>query len=249
MGGRQEAVEAIRIFIIPLQRRMSLMTPSKRLGLPGDNTLIRVHGEVSNCQNVQVYQLHSGPQEAPPGIRSAVRFASSGTVDQLVVLSADFMPDGEIVRTKNSTLWLAPNMARSESAFAANWRRRAQQLQKEAHVFYFVLRHRRSRWYARMVAGCAAGYVLSPIQLIPNFIPVIGTLDDFVVLFVAVKLLRRITPADVLAECRQLVEAAEMHRKERIGKKASVLTPIAIATVWILAAITASALLAAYIYH
>ena len=159
------------------------------------------------------------------------------------------MVDGEIVRSKNSTLWLAPNMAQSESALAANWRRRAQRLQKEAHVFYFVLKHRRSRWYARMVAACAAGYVLSPIQLIPNFIPVIGTLDDLVILFVAVKLLRKITPADVLAECRQLADVAETRRKEENGWKASVLSPIVVATVWILAAITASALMAAYIYH
>ena len=159
------------------------------------------------------------------------------------------MTDGEVARTKNSTLWLAPKMARSESVFAANWRRRAQRLQKEAHVFYFVLKHRRSRWYARMVAAFAAGYVLSPIQLIPNFIPVIGTLDDFVVLVVAVKLLRKLTPADVLTECRQLAEDAETRRQEEIGWKASILTPIVIASVWILAAITASALTAAYIYE
>jgi uncharacterized membrane protein YkvA (DUF1232 family) len=201
-----------------------------------------------NCQNVQVYQLRSDPQ-ARRGSTPAVRFASSGSLDRIVPLSADITEDGDVVRTKNSTLWLAPKMTRSESAFAANWRRRAQQLQKEAHVFYFVVKHRRSRWYARMVAACAAGYVLSPIQLIPNFIPVIGTLDDFVVLFVAVKLLQKLTPADVLAECRQLADAAETRRKENIGWRASVLAPIVVAAVWVLAAITATALMAAYIYH
>ena len=159
------------------------------------------------------------------------------------------MADGYFVRTRNSTLWLAPKMARSESAFAANWKRRAQQLQKEAHVFYFVVKHRRSRWYARVIAACAAGYVLSPIQLIPNFIPVIGTLDDFVVLFVAVKLLQKLTPADVLIECRQLADAAETRRLEEIGWKASLFAPIVVVAVWILAAITVSALMAAYIYE
>jgi len=101
---------------------------------------------------------------------------------------------------KNSSLSLATEMVRSEPAFAVRWKRRAQQLQKEAHVFYFVFKHPRTRWYARLVAACAAGYVFSPIQLIPNFIPVIGCLDDVLVLVVGAKLLQKITPVDVLAE-------------------------------------------------
>jgi uncharacterized membrane protein YkvA (DUF1232 family) len=157
--------------------------------------------------------------------------------------------DGECVRTQSSSVSLTPNMVRSEPAFTANWRLRAQRLQKEAHVLYFVFKHRRTRWYARLVAACAAGYVLSPIQLIPNFIPVIGTLDDFVVLFVAVKLLRRVTPADVLNECRELADTAETLRIEENRWTASGVAPIVIATAWILAAITASALMAAYIFH
>ncbi len=90
-------------------------------------------------------------------------------------------------------------MVRPEPAFAGNWRRRAQRLQKEAHVFYFVFKHPRTRWYARLLAVCTAGYLLSPVQLIPSFIPVIGFLDDFAVLFLGAKLLTRITPPDVLA--------------------------------------------------
>ena len=156
---------------------------------------------------------------------------------------------GDTVQTKSSTLCLASNMVRSEPAFAVRWRLRVQRLQKEVHVFYFVVKHPRTRWYARLVAACTAGYVLSPIQLIPNFIPVIGTLDDFVVLFVGVKLLQRITPADVLAECHELADAAETRRNEKMTWAASAIAPIVIATVWILAAITASALMAAYIYH
>lgn len=129
------------------------------------------------------------------------------------------------------------------------WKRQAQRLQKEAHVFYFVFKHPRTRWYARLVAACAAGYVFSPIQLIPNFIPVIGTLDDVVVLVVGIKLLQRLTPADVLAECRELADAAEMRRKEEMSWVRSVAAPIAIITVWFLAAIVASALMAAYVYR
>jgi uncharacterized membrane protein YkvA (DUF1232 family) len=144
-------------------------------------------------------------------------------------------------------LSLAPNMVRSESAFAASWKQRAQRLQKEAHVLYFVVKHPRTRWYARLVAACCAGYLLSPVQLIPNFIPVIGCLDDVLVVFVGVKLLRRITPPDVLAECRELADAAEMRRNEEIRSTAAVVASVVIVAVWLLAAVTASALMAAYI--
>jgi uncharacterized membrane protein YkvA (DUF1232 family) len=140
-------------------------------------------------------------------------------------------------------------MVRSESAFVVSWKQRAQRLQKEAHVFYFVVKHPRTRWYARLVAACTAGYLLSPIQLIPNFIPVIGCLDDVLVVFVGVKLLRRFTPPDVLTECRELADAAEMRRNEEIRSTAAVVVSVVIVTVWLLAAVTASALMAAYIRH
>jgi uncharacterized membrane protein YkvA (DUF1232 family) len=144
---------------------------------------------------------------------------------------------------------LRSNMVRSQPSFAARLKQRGQQLQKEAHVFYFVFKHPRTRWCARLIAACSAGYVFSPVQLIPNFIPVIGCLDDVVVLLVGAKLLQKVTPADVLAECRELADVAEARRKEEVRWVASVAAPVAIVTVWFLAAITASALLAAYIYR
>jgi uncharacterized membrane protein YkvA (DUF1232 family) len=54
---------------------------------------------------------------------------------------------------------------------------------------------------SKLVAACALGYILSPIQLIPTFIPVIGHLDDLFVLWLGTKLLQRFTPTGVLAEC------------------------------------------------
>jgi uncharacterized membrane protein YkvA (DUF1232 family) len=105
-------------------------------------------------------------------------------------------------------------------------------------------------WYARMVAACTAAYLFSPVQLIPNWIPVIGSLDDVLVLYLGAKLLQRITPADVLSECRELADAAGKRRKEEaIRGTSSVAAPIVIATVWILGAVVASALMAAYMYR
>jgi len=141
----------------------------------------------------------------------------------------------------------APERVRPEPAFATKWREQAQRLHKEAHVFYFVLKHPRTRWYARLVAACTAGYLLSPIQLIPNFIPVIGCLDDVLVVLLGVKLLKKITPADVLTECRGLADAAEMRRKEEIRSTAAIVASVVIAMVWLFAAVAASALMASYL--
>jgi len=157
--------------------------------------------------------------------------------------------DGDTARLKRPSLYLTSNMERSQSVFMASWRQRTQRLQKEAHVFYFLFKHPGTPWYAKSVAALAAGYVLSPIQLIPNFIPVIGSVDDLVVLFVGIKLLQKITPVEVLSQCRQRADAAEIVRIEEHRWMASPVAPIVIATVWVLAAITASALMAAYIYH
>ncbi len=99
---------------------------------------------------------------------------------------------------------------------AARWSQQAQRLRTEALVFYFAFRHPRVRWYARLVAVSTAIYLLSPVQLIPSYIPVIGFLDDFLVLFLGVKLLRRIVPREVLAECVRRAEAVEAQRKEKI---------------------------------
>lgn len=124
-----------------------------------------------------------------------------------------------------------------------------QRLQREAHVFYLIFKHPRTPWYARVVAACIAGYVFSPIQVIPNFIPVIGSLDDILVLYVGSMVLQKITPADVLVECRELADAAQMRRKAKTTGAASVVVPVVVVTVWILAAITVSALMATYIYR
>ncbi len=130
---------------------------------------------------------------------------------------------------------------------AMTWRQQARLLQKKAHVFYFVSKHPDTPWYAKLVAACTAGYLFSPVQIIPNYIPVIGMLDDVLIVFLGVKLIQRITPAHVLTECRQLADAAEARRNEKIRSTAAVITSVVIATLWFLAAVIASVLMAKYI--
>jgi uncharacterized membrane protein YkvA (DUF1232 family) len=128
-----------------------------------------------------------------------------------------------------------------------NWKNQAQRVHREAQVYYFAFKHPRVPWYAKLVAACSAGYLFSPIQLIPSYVPVIGFLDDFFVLFVGAKLLQRFIPPEVLTECRQLAHAAAMRRKEEIRSTAAVIAFVAIGAVWVLAAVGASILMARYI--
>jgi hypothetical protein len=72
-------------------------------------------------------------------------------------------------------------------------------------------------------------------------------LDDFLVLFVAAKLLQRIIPPDVLAECRQLADAAEVRRKQEIRSTAATIGFVAVAAVWFLVAAGVSIVMARYI--
>lgn len=140
-------------------------------------------------------------------------------------------------------------LAEREPGCLIRWSRQAQKLQIEAHAFYFAFRHPRVRWDAKLVAVCTAIYLFSPIQLIPSFIPVIGFLDDFLILFLGVKLLERIIPPDVFIECHELAEAAGKRRKEEIRSTAAVAGLLAILSLWLIAAFTASALMAKYVSH
>lgn len=79
----------------------------------------------------------------------------------------------------------------------------ASQLWKQFRTLRRALVHPGVPWYAKAVCGCAVAYVASPIQLIPNFIPVIGQLDDVLVIGLSLRLLKRCCPASVLLEIQK----------------------------------------------
>ena len=79
----------------------------------------------------------------------------------------------------------------------------ASQLWKQFRTLRRALVHPGVPWYAKAVCGCAVAYVASPIQLIPNFIPVIGQLDDVLVIGLSLRLLKRCCPASVLEDCQK----------------------------------------------
>jgi sulfatase modifying factor 1 len=83
---------------------------------------------------------------------------------------------------------------------------------KQFRIIRKALVHHEVPWHAKMVAGCAVLYVVSPIQVIPNFIPIVGQLDDVLVVTLAIRLLRRWVPQSVLDECENDLYAARRLR-------------------------------------
>lgn len=77
---------------------------------------------------------------------------------------------------------------------------------KQEFTFYQRLyQHPDTPWFARLCLGLAIGYLLLPFDLIPDFIPVIGQLDDMVIIPVLLYVALKLTPADVIAICRESV--------------------------------------------
>lgn len=89
-----------------------------------------------------------------------------------------------------------------------------QVIRREVVVYQKVLRHPRTPWHARIVLGLAVAYLLSPIDLIPDVIPVLGQLDDLLIVPGLVTLSLKLIPPEVVAECRQAVAAQEVQLPE-----------------------------------
>jgi uncharacterized membrane protein YkvA (DUF1232 family) len=85
----------------------------------------------------------------------------------------------------------------------------ARTIKRDVHAFYLASRDPRVPWCAEAAAVAVAGYALSPIDLIPDFIPVLGYLDDFVILPLGILLVIRMIPPDIMAEHRELASAAQ----------------------------------------
>ncbi len=87
-------------------------------------------------------------------------------------------------------------------SFVGRLRGWARTIKRDVHALYLSARDPRVPWYAKAVAIAVAAYALSPIDLIPDFIPVLGYLDDLVLVPLGILLAVRLIPAHVLAEHR-----------------------------------------------
>jgi len=109
--------------------------------------------------------------------------------------------------------------------------RRARLLKADSYALYLAARHPGTPWYAKLLLAVVVAYALSPIDLIPDFIPVLGYLDDLVLLPLGIALAIRLIPPPVLADCRARA-AGGTARLARAGR----LARLAVIAFWLLAA-------------
>ena len=119
------------------------------------------------------------------------------------------------------------------------WNQWARQIKRDAVAVWIAARYPRVPWYVKVLAGAVAAYALSPIDLIPDFIPVLGYLDDAIIVPVGLLLTVRLIPNGLMDEFR----AQAARREERPTSRAGVAV---ILCVWITAITLTWWLLLAY---
>jgi uncharacterized membrane protein YkvA (DUF1232 family) len=123
------------------------------------------------------------------------------------------------------------------ASLAGRLERWARRLKIEIYALYLAYRDPRVPWYARVFAALVVGYAFSPIDLIPDVIPVLGYLDDLLVVPLGIALAIRMIPSPVLAECR---EEARNAKDRPVNKVAAVVVvaiwiALAVSAVWLVA--------------
>ncbi len=100
---------------------------------------------------------------------------------------------------------------------AGRLRQWARVIKRDVHALYLASRDPRVPWYAKVLALLVAGYALSPIDLIPDFIPVLGYLDDVILVPLGVLAVVKLIPPELMAEHRELAAAAQERPVSRVA--------------------------------
>ncbi|MDF2000211.1 MULTISPECIES: YkvA family protein [Peribacillus] len=79
-------------------------------------------------------------------------------------------------------------------------------LKKQVFILYFAYKDNRVPWYAKLFAACVVAYAFSPIDLIPDFIPILGYIDDVIIVPLGIMLALKMIPASVLTDCEEKAE-------------------------------------------
>jgi uncharacterized membrane protein YkvA (DUF1232 family) len=106
---------------------------------------------------------------------------------------------------------------------------RARSIKRDVVALWLASRDPRVPWYAKFVASAVAAYTLSPIDLIPDFIPVLGYLDDLIIVPLGILLAIKLIPAALFAEFREQAVRSEQRPTSRVGL-------LFIVAVWVVAA-------------
>ena len=129
-------------------------------------------------------------------------------------------------------------------SFVEKWKARAKLLKTEVYALYLAYRDPRTPWCARIFAAVVVGYAFSPIDLIPDPIPVLGYLDDLVLIPLGVFLALRMIPVEVMAECRVTAK-----RVMAEGKPVNKVAAAVIVIIWIGLAALAGVMVYRWVRH
>lgn len=114
------------------------------------------------------------------------------------------------------------------------WQQKARELKKETYALYYACQDSRVPWYVKLLATCAIAYAISPIDLIPDFIPVLGLLDDLILLPLTIILILKLIPPNIMDDCRRQAETAIASPKSKTYRRGAT---VIIISIWFLAGV------------
>jgi len=108
-----------------------------------------------------------------------------------------------------------------------NLKERGKKLKSNINLLISAFKHKKTPWYAKIIIFLTVAYAFSPIDLIPDFIPVLGYLDDLIIVPAGISLSMKLIPKEVLAECKETQES------EGTLKNTGIFAGLVIALFWI----------------
>lgn len=112
------------------------------------------------------------------------------------------------------------------------WKGWARKLKTETYALYFALRDPRVPWYTKLLTAFIVAHTLSPIDLIPDFIPVLGYLDDLIITPLGLAIVLKMIPEEVMIEARREAELS-MDKMDRVGRAGMLI----VICIWLLVAL------------
>lgn len=121
-------------------------------------------------------------------------------------------------------------------SYLGRLRQRARLIKRDTYTLYLACRDQRTPWYVKLFAGGIVAYALSPVDLIPDFIPVLGYLDDVILLPIGIVLALKLIPEPVLADCRARAQAHSEQPRSRTAAAVIIATWLAVAglLIWLI---------------
>ena len=116
-------------------------------------------------------------------------------------------------------------------ALLSDLKQRARLLKAETFALYLAARHPATPWYAKLLAAAVAAYAFSPIDLIPDFVPILGYVDDLILIPMGIALAIKMIPPAVMTECR-----ARAQKIISDGKPVSRAAAVVVVVIWLLLA-------------